>query len=119
MLTKSLFSVYDVINTSEDPVTLRIEIGYGQLAQTLIYLEDNKIGDFSDTFAFEIGLSKDLVRKELTILTSIHDIQPDTDRIFMQLEIIGGKKEELITVFDTSVSQPGGLAHAQIIVIFI
>jgi len=119
MLTTTLFKVYDIVNTSEEPVILNIEIGFGQIAQTLIYLDDIKIGDFSDSFQIEIGPGKDILRKELALFTTIHDIQPETDRISMYIVISGGKKEEEILVYDTEVPVPGGLAHAQVRIIFI
>lgn len=119
MLTQSIFIVYDIINESENPIILNIEIGYGQIAQSLLIIDDTSLGNKENSFELIIGKSNELIRKELSIFTTIHDIQADTDNIYMKLVLKGGKSDNVTEIFNTAVSQPGGLAHAQIRIIFI
>ena len=119
MLTQSIFIVYDIFNESENPILLKIEIGYGQIAQSLLYLDDVSLGIKENSFELLVGSSNELLRKELALFTTIHDVQPETDKIYMRLELTGGKTDNVTEIFNTEVPLPGGLAHAQIRIIFI
>jgi hypothetical protein len=119
MLTQSIFIVYDIINESENPIVLNVEIGYGQIAQSLLFIDDTSQGTKENSFELIIGKSNELIRKELSIFTTIHDIQTDTDKIYMKLVLKGGKSDNITEIFNTVLPQPGGLAHAQVRIIFI
>ena len=113
------FIIYDVVNTSEDIVSIDISIGNGQSGNTLVRLEEKQIGDFDNSFTLDIGKGKEVVKKSLYIISTIHDINPDNNRITMQLEINGGKKPYFHTVIDSSVPQHGDSTTAFVTIAFI
>ena len=118
-MTHTSFIIYDVVNTSEDIVKINVKIGNGQLASTLVKLEDKIIDDFDNSFEINLGECKQVVKKSAHLFTTIHDINPDNNEISMKLEISGGKKVFKQTVIESSVPQHGDSATALISIAFI
>jgi hypothetical protein len=118
MLTQSIFKTYDIVNLSDDPIILTINIGNNQIAETLLTLDGIKIGEGNDSFTSHIGICKELHLKELTIVTTIHDINPDNDKVLMDLLVKGGKKDLFLLVFDSTLPTSGDVANAVVKIFF-
>jgi hypothetical protein len=107
----SFFDVYDVINTSDDNVTLSIKItelkptnqgnnnftevdNDGIEAATTIKINSTTVGD-PLLGSFEnvvLGKNKDLVGKTMNAVTSLTDLLPDGNIVKVSYTIDGGRK---------------------------
>ena len=119
MTTQTVFKIYDIFDRRTTPIQLEVTIGHGQLGSTLLKLDSTLLGNFDNTFTHEIGPSNEMKNKTLNIFTTIHDIQPDTDKVSLAIKLIGGKKEYEQTVLDTTVPTSGAIATGVVTVVFI
>lgn len=110
-INTSFFDVYDVINTSDENITLSLKItelkpteaGSANLtevanedieAATTIKIGSTAIGEqqegsFSDVV---VGKNKDLVNLTMDVVTSLTDLNPDGNVIRVSYTINGGRK---------------------------
>lgn len=119
MISQHTFIPYDIFNQRDTPVELTVTIGNGQLASTLIKINNDKLGDFNNSFSESLGKSSDLVRKTVNLFTTIHDINPDTNKVTMTVKLRGGKSEHEQTVIDSSVPTHGDIATALVTILLI
>lgn len=89
-----LNEVYEVV---EEDITLKIEIGYGQNAASIVYLDGKRIegplneGAFERSF--EVNLGKIRSGQKLTVSTTVLDIMPETDKTSVTVSLLGGKSD--------------------------
>ena len=118
-MINSAYIMYDVVNTSEDIVNVDIKIGHGQLATTLVKLGDVDLGSHVGSFNLDLGTCKHVVKKTAQLITTIQDINPDTNKVSMVMELTGGKKPYSHTVIDSSVPSDGQVISAIVLIAFI
>ena len=118
-MINSAYIMYDVVNTLEDIVNVDIKIGHGQLATTHVNLGDKDLGNHDNSFDLDLGTCKQVVKKTAQLITTIKDINPDTNKVTMELELTGGKNTYNHTVIDSSVPSDGQIVTAIIVIAFI
>ncbi len=92
MSTFSTVITYDVFNSKEHLVKIKVNFGYNQLASTLVKLNLDDHGQFEGNFEMNLGSNESLAGKYLALYTNISDINPSSDNLSMEIIIEGGKK---------------------------
>ncbi|MEM1321348.1 MAG: hypothetical protein AAGG75_13920 [Bacteroidota bacterium] len=101
------------LKSSSDPVTVSVTIGNQQRASTDLYLDGVKINSDSlvDSFSDqEIGLNNTLSGKQLTINTTVFDINTNNDEVSYRYKVKGGEKVLYPASSKLTVTE-GGVAH--------
>jgi hypothetical protein len=119
MITNSFFDAYDIVNTSDDAITLEVKIGNNQPSSSILYVEGQNSRSFNNEFRENLGASKDLHGKALTLVTTIFDLNQNNDNIQMSFHLSGGKADLNETIFNTNVDKPKDLAVAMIQILFV
>lgn len=119
MITQTAFIIYDIYDVRPDDVNLEVLIGNGQIGSSLLKLDNTLLGNFDNSFEYTIGENQALKSKTLNIFTTIHDIQPDTDKINLSIKLKGGKKDHEQVIINSTVPQSGGIATGVVTIIFI
>lgn len=119
MITNSFFDAYDIVNTSDDVITLEIKIGNNQPSSSILYVEGQNSRSFNNEFRVPLGAAKDLHGKAFTLVTTIFDLNQDNDNIQMSLHLSGGKADMNEPIFNTKVDKPKDMAVAMIQILFV
>ena len=118
-MVNQAFVIYDIYDQGEDLINLTINVGYGQVASSNVRLNELVLGDFEGSFSLNLDKSKTLKNRTLNVYTTIHDIQPDTDKVYLDLKLEGGKHVHSQVVLDSTVPLPGSFATCIISVFFV
>lgn len=119
MITHSFFDAYDIVNTSDDAITLEVKIGNNQPGSTIFYLEGQNSESINNGFTKNLGPAKDLHGKALSLVTTIFDLNTNNDNIQMSFHLSGGKVALNEPIFNTNVEKPKDLAVAMIQILFV
>lgn len=79
----------------DKPVEFQVEIGFGQRAESSVYLNDKKIGDvWRDSFSLVVSKTgKDIKRQILHCTTMVTDERVETNETSVTFHLKGGRKE--------------------------
>jgi len=119
MISTSFFDTHDIVNTSDDAITLDVHIGNNQPGSSILHIEGKKSLSHNDDFTAVLGASKDLHGKSLTLVTTIFDFNDDNDNIQMSIRLSGGKRELNAVIFNTSLEKPKDVAVAMVQILFV
>lgn len=111
--------IYDVYDDSENQINIEIIIGYEQPANTFLQLDQTPIGNDNGSFNKDIGRSKDLKGHKLIVITTIHDMNPNTDKVSLEIILSGGKNPLSKKIFDIQLNQSGDAISSIVNIYFI
>lgn len=88
---------------SDKPVEFRVDIEFGQRAESIVYLNDKKIGDiWAGSFSLVLpGTGKELKRQVLNCTTMVKDERVETNETGVTYYLKGGRKEMKETLRST------------------
>lgn len=86
--------VYDIyeLNASGEQVKLTVIIGHSQSASTTVKIDGNLIHQAEDSFSINLGKNKDLINRDLRIVSMLTDIQETFDVVSQTISLNGGKE---------------------------
>lgn len=108
-MSKTTIVDFYQVDQSDQPVVLNVIIGYAQNAVTTVKINSLNMGDYERSFNLVLGNNKELVNKELFCFTTVHDINPDTNKTSVSVTLTGGVQPYEGNM-DVSVSSNGGIA---------
>ena len=86
---KAIFDIYEL--GKQDSVTLKVDILYGQVANSRVYLDGKFLKEFEDSFTFKVpGTGETLHKKKLFCSTIVSDINIQTNNTGVTLKLEGG-----------------------------
>jgi hypothetical protein len=81
-----------------NPVHVTVIAGEGQKAQTVVYVDRNRIASGAKIEAFPLGPGTDLEGKELRISTAVIDTNAQTNRTSVLYRLTGGAQDQEYTL---------------------
>ncbi len=109
------------LKTTASPIDVSVDIGNQQRASTDLYLEGKKINSKTlvDSFSNQqVGLNNALSGKQLTINTTVFDINKTSNTVTYRYKVKGGAKTLYPAASKVTVTE-GGVAHFFIRIFFI
>jgi hypothetical protein len=107
------------LNNPAGPVSLDLNVGNGQAASTYLQLDGKRIApDKEDSFSCDIPNPGSLAGKELDIITTVKDVNEDSDDISLRIKLSGGASVSHPPA-DRLRAAPNGYVHFTYKVIFL
>ena len=109
------------LKTDNSPVAVSVNIGNQQRASSDLYLDGKKINSKSlvDSFSDQkVGLNNQLSGKQLTINTTVFDINTSNNEVVYRYKVKGGTKVLYPASSKVTVNE-GGIAHFFIRIFFV
>ncbi len=78
------------LKEGESEVTLNVTIGAKQKGNTKINIGGTNLGNTNGTFEKNLGKSSDLDGKDLDLVITCTDINPDSNNLIVTVELSGG-----------------------------
>jgi hypothetical protein len=95
MNSSTLSELYPV-NDSDQPVKLKVEIGYRHQANSKVMINGKQIpgpeldGSFSGSFVTLLGNNRDLNNKDLVMTTMVMSVPDEPDKMSVNVMLTGG-----------------------------
>ncbi len=94
MAKTSIDTLYEV-GTGNGLLTFELNVGFGQPQLTTIRLNRKNIKETTDSpVTLDLGTARDLIGQTLSVITTVKDFNPDTDKSSVAYLLTGGMRDQ-------------------------